>query len=343
MVRSISVDQLTPDDYSCIVDVRTPLEFAQAHIPGAYNLPLLSNIERVVVGTTYKKEGRQHAILKGLELTGSKWADFIREAEQQFPEKKIILHCWRGGMRSGTMAWMMDLYGFQVQVIQGGYKAYRKHVQASFENPYQLIMLSGRTGSGKTKTLLAMKQQGQQVIDLEGLANHQGSSFGSMGTKIQPSQEQFENNLFQELQKLDPLKPTWIESESGMIGQCRIPSAFFTQMNAAEVIDIQIPEQSRIDFLMTEYGVLDKAFLEKALIGISKRLGPLQTKEALKALHENRMRDFIGWTLQYYDKLYRKSLDKRTHQTVNTIELIQVDPENNARNILSNTTLKSTV
>lgn len=334
MVRSISIGQLEEFKEHTILDVRTPLEFLQAHIPGAINIPLLSNIQRVIVGTTYKKEGREKAILKGLELTGPKWADLVRETEQKVPNKQVIVHCWRGGMRSGAMAWILDLYGFNVSVIRGGYKAYRTQLIPTFETPYALIMLSGRTGSGKTITLQALQQAGEQVVDLEALANHQGSSFGSMGTKIQPTQEQFENNLFDVLQRLDKTKAIWVESESVMIGRCCIPRPFFDQMNRAEVIDIQISEQERIEFLYKEYGGLDKKFLERALLGISKRLGPLQTKEALKALEEDRMKDFIAWALTYYDKLYRNSLSKRTQQNILGIELEKVDATKNAGKIL---------
>jgi tRNA 2-selenouridine synthase len=320
MITPIDAKDTMKPTPSVLIDVRTPLEYQHAHIPNAYNIPLLSNSERIVIGTLYKQQGRKAAVLKGYEVLAPRWAQFIHEAETIAPDGNVRLYCWRGGMRSGSMAWALNNYGFQVEIIQGGYKAFRNQVLALFAQPFPLVMLSGRTGSGKTKILQELMQRGEAVIDLEALTNHQGSSFGSLGYKVQPSQEQFENDLATQLAALQHRKRIWIESESVVIGKRVIPSLFFQQMQQVPVFDLIIPEACRVESLVHEYGNLDKGFLQQALLGISKRLGPLQTKEALQALHENRMHDFIRWALQYYDKHYLKSLDRRKSGNVHSLE-----------------------
>ena len=186
-----------------VLDVRTPAEFNQGHIPGAFNLPLFTNEERVLVGTTYKRTGREQAILLGFELTGPKWAGFIRQALDIAPQKKVVVHCWRGGMRSAAMAWALDLYGFDVTLLEGGYKSYRRWAHRQFETPVPLCIIGGMTGSGKTRILQQLRTLGQQVIDLEDLAQHQGSTYGTLNRLVQPTQEQFENNLAGQLSQLD--------------------------------------------------------------------------------------------------------------------------------------------
>lgn len=292
-----------------LVDVRTPAEFAQGHIPGAFNVPLFSNEERVQVGTTYKQVSREEAILLGFELTGPNWAGFIRQCLQIAPGKRIAVHCWRGGMRSGAMAWALSLYGFEVYQVTGGYKAYRRWAHQQFERAYNLRILGGMTGSGKTRLLQYMKEQGHQVIDLEELAQHQGSSYGSLNKLVQPTQEQFENNLAWELKQMQTAQPLWLEDECQMIGKRSIPTALWKQMRAAVLIGLQVPLEQRVETLLQDYGNLDRDFLVTCTERIHKRLGPLQTKQAIAAIREGRMADFIRLVLVYYDKAYRKGLE----------------------------------
>lgn len=317
-----------------VVDVRTPLEFQQGHIPGAFNIPIFSNEERVIVGTTYKQEGKQPAILLGFELTGLKWAEFIKEAEKIAPDKKIMVHCWRGGMRSGAMAWAFDLYGFEVYTLKGGYKTFRRSGIDAFSNNYPFVVLSGSTGCAKTKTLQELKTLGEQVIDLEDLAQHQGSSFGSMGKLTQPSQEQFENLLGEALQNIDPTKRVWIEDESVTIGKRVIPKPIWDQMRKSEIIRIETPKEERIDFLNEDYGNLDKDFLKESVLRITKRLGPLETKLTLAAIDEGRMKDFIRQVLVYYDKTYLRGLHNREILNMQVINLEKINPKENAKAIL---------
>lgn len=294
-----------------VLDVRTPAEFAHGHIPGAKSLPIFSNEERVQVGTTYHKEGREPAILLGFDLTGSKWAGFIRQALELAPGKKVILHCWRGGMRSGAMAWALSLYGFDVWVLEGGYKSYRKWAHKQFAVTRKLNVLGGSTGSGKTMLLQLLRQMDAQVLDLEQLAQHQGSTYGSMNRMQQPSQEQFENLMAEGLHNMDPESTLWVEDESLTIGKNAIPRGFWQQMQSAPYIEILVNREQRVANLVEEYGCLDKEFLEESTLRITKRLGPAETKEAVRAIREDRMADFIRLALVYYDKTYQKCHDKR--------------------------------
>jgi tRNA 2-selenouridine synthase len=322
MIKPISINDLwLIDEQVALLDVRTPAEFEHGHIPGAFNLPLFTNEERVLVGTMYKQVGREEAILLGFDLTGTKWSGFIKSALAISPDKKVCVHCWRGGMRSGAMAWVLDLYGFEVYVIQGGYKKYRNWVLRKFEERYRLVLLGGMTGSGKTKTLQQLKIAGEQVIDLEDLAQHQGSSYGTMNKMIQPTQEQFENNFAASLKALDPSLKIWVEDESLSIGKLFIPKPFWEQMRQAILIELKVDMERRITSLLLEYGSLDKDFLIECTDRIRKRLGPEQTKHAILAIEENRMEDFIRQVLFYYDKAYLKMLEKRSADTIFSFEI----------------------
>ena len=336
MIQTLDIDKfLQLAETVPVIDVRTPLEFLHAHIPGAHNLPIFSNDERVQVGTTYKQKSREAAILLGFDLTGPKWSGFIKQALKIAPEKKILIHCWRGGMRSGAMAWALNLYGFEVYLLEGGYKRFRNWVLDQFKETYSIFILGGMTGSGKTKTLNQLKKHSQQVIDLEDLAQHQGSSYGSMGQLIQPSQEQFENLLARELNKIDKNTPLWLEDESLSIGRCFIPNPIFHQMRQAPVIKIIVPFQERVDFLVKEYGELDKEFLIESTLRIGKRLGPEQTRDAVLAIRENRMDDFIKIVLVYYDKTYANGQGKREKESIHIIQCSSTNAEENCRLLLN--------
>lgn len=326
MIKNINADALFQLPGVPIVDVRTPAEFEQGHIPGAFNIPLFSNEERVLVGTTYKQVGREQAILLGFDLTGAKWSGFIKTALEIAPDKKITLHCWRGGMRSGAMAWALNLYGFNVYLLTGGYKRFRRWAINWFEVKYHLNILGGMTGSAKTKVLHHLRNLGEQVIDLEDLAQHQGSSYGTMNSLIQPTQEQFENDLAVALYKTNPNKTIWMEDESLTIGKRSIPQPLWKQMRSADVFLLTLPVDDRINFLVKEYGQLDKDFLAECTERIHKRLGPEQTKQAVAAIRENRMADFVRIVLVYYDKTYRTGLSKRNPATLHEWKPDTFDP-----------------
>lgn len=315
-------------------DVRTPAEFDQGHMPGAFNLPLFSNEERVRVGTTYKQVGREAAILLGFDLAGPKWSGFIRQALEIAPQKKIAVHCWRGGMRSGAMAWALDLYGFEVYLLAGGYKQYRQWVLRRFEEAFEIFVVGGMTGSGKTRILQQLGSLGEQIIDLEDLAQHQGSTYGTLNKLIQPSQEQFENNLADRLQRMDRGRKIWVEDESIAIGRCLVPKPFWSRMQTAPLFDLQVSLEQRIDALVREYGLLDKEFLVECTDRIRKRLGNERTQQAIAAIREDRMEDFIGLVLVYYDKAYRTAMNGRKADGVFTVSIDVADPGLNAGQLL---------
>jgi tRNA 2-selenouridine synthase len=317
-----------------IVDVRAPAEFAHGHIPGAHNIPLFSDEERARVGTTYKQQGSEAAILLGFDLTGSKWSGFIRQALELAPQKKLMLHCWRGGMRSSAMAWALDLYGFEIYLLQGGYKNYRRWALRQWERPYIFWVIGGNTGSGKTEILHQLKARGEQIVDLEALAQHQGSTYGSLNRLIQPTQEQFENDLAQTLAQIDCERPAWIEDESQNLGRCLLPKTFWLQIKKAFHFDLQMPLEQRITALLKEYGSLDKDFLIACTERIKKRLGPEQTKNAIIAIREDRMADFIRHVLVYYDKTYRRGLADLDPACIASVFVATHDAEENAQLML---------
>ncbi|KAA2238632.1 tRNA 2-selenouridine(34) synthase MnmH [Chitinophaga agrisoli] len=336
MIRNTTIDDLIKRQTAVpLIDVRTPAEFEKGHVPGAFNIPLFSNEERVQVGTTYKQTGREAAILLGFDLTGPKWSDIIRKALEIAPDKKVAVHCWRGGMRSGAVAWALDLYGFTVYLIQGGYKHYRRWVHQQFATDHQLWILGGMTGSGKTRILQQMMPLGQQVIDLEELAQHQGSSYGSMNKLVQPTQEQFENNLADRIKDMDTRRPIWIEDESLNIGRCLIPHALWNRMRQAVLFDLKVPLEQRVASLVQEYGILDKDFLVACTERIHKRLGPEQTKNAIAAIREDRMEDFIRIVLVYYDKTYRTGLGKRAPDHIFPVTMTGLDTTAGAQKLIS--------
>lgn len=295
-----------------VVDVRTPAEFARGHIPGAVNMPVFSNDERAVVGTLYKKEGRDEAVMKGLEFVGPKLAGFAREAEKLAVDGSILVHCWRGGMRSGSMAWLFRTAGLKASVLDGGYKAYRTYFRDQLESKnWNFVVIGGPTGSGKTDVLYALAEKGEQILDLEGLAKHKGSAFGALGQEKQPTTEQFENDIHEQFQSFDPEKYIWVEGESRFIGRVYIPDLLFSKLMKAPLVMYQLTKDLRIERLVKDYGVFDNELLKHSVLKIQKRLGGVRTKQALAALDDKNYHKVADITLQYYDKGYANSLSRR--------------------------------
>ncbi len=256
-----------------VVDVRSPGEFAQGHIPGAVNIPLFSNEERAQVGTTYKQVSQDDALLLGLELVGPKMADFVRQSRGLAPEKEILVHCWRGGMRSGSFGWLLETAGMKVNTLVGGYKAFRNEVLAGLGTPQNIVILGGKTGSGKTEILHKLRELGEQVIDLEGLAHHKGSSYGAIGQLPQPSSEHFENEIYAQWRQLDPTRRVWIEDESRSVGRCLLPDAIWTQMRNAPLVVVEMSKAVRIERLVREYACFELNLLYEATHRIQKTAG----------------------------------------------------------------------
>lgn len=316
MLRALTIEDFLQLPHP-IVDVRSPGEFARGHIPGAVNLPLFSDDERAVVGTTYKRDGRDAAVLEGLRAVGPRMATLVERAAEVAPDRRVRVHCWRGGERSGSVAWLLDKAGFaEVATLRSGYKGFRSHVQRGFGIALELRVLGGYTGTGKTETLGHLKALGAQVIDLEALAQHKGSSYGAIGELPQPTTEHFENLLWHSLQKVDPLKPVWVEDESLMIGKVKIPDAFFNAMRQAPLLFAEMPIEQRAQRLVGDYGKFPIEELMAATKRIEKRMGPQHCKAALAALAAGDLHTTALLTLQYYDKAYLFGAGKRTADQV---------------------------
>jgi tRNA 2-selenouridine synthase len=333
-----------------IFDVRSPAEYEHAHIPSANSLPLFTNEERKVVGTAYKQESKQRAIKIGLDYFGPKMVKMVEEVEQRIEkpgskEKKkdetrnVFVYCWRGGMRSAGVAWLLDLYGFKVYTLVGGYKAYRNWVLKQFEKEYPISIIGGYTGSGKTETLHRLANMKEAVLDLEGIACHKGSAFGNLGQPPQPKQEMFENLLATKLYELMVLQQAthiWTEDESQRIGEVNIPIKFYSFLRTRNLYFMDISFDERLNYIAEQYGKFEKEKLINATIRIQKRLGGLETKTAVNCLLENDIKGAFAILLKYYDKFYNKSMHNQRENVemlMHKIATATVNPSLNAEHI----------
>ncbi len=337
MLKTITVKEWVSakDPDRKLLDVRTPAEFEKGHIPGAISFPLFSNQERVKVGTLYKQVSPESALLRGLDFVGPKMSGFIKWAKKISPEKKVCLHCWRGGKRSGSLSWLLSMAGFDVQIITGGYKAYRRfHRQKVAEHSYQFYVLGGRTGCGKTAILKAIANQ-EQMIDLEGLAHHKGSAFGGLGESPQPSVEQFENDLFNNLNKQDLTKRIWLENESKSIGRVSIPEEFWTKMKAAPLINVERSFDERVKILVDVYADYNPEELKKSFVKITKRLGGQHVKTAVEALDKHDFSTAAAIALRYYDKAYQYMLDNNASPDIVILDVEGLTAKEAAKKVLA--------
>lgn len=331
-----------------VFDVRSPGEFNHAHIPGAFSLPLFSNDERKIVGTIYKQEGRENAIKKGLEFFGPRMKMIVEQVENfagsyyfkkpdptNHDSKRVLVHCWRGGMRSEAISWLLDIYGFRVYSLNGGYKSFRRYVLDSFKLPYCFKILGGYTGSGKTELLKALKEKGEKTVDLEFLANHKGSAFGNIGLPSQPTQEMFENLLCFDLRLAVSGKETtqiavWLEDESQRIGLVNIPPDLWKQMRHSPVYFLDIPFEVRLQHVVQEYGALNQEKLIAAIQRITQKLGSLNANTAITLLKEGNLAESFRILLSYYDRFYFKALHNReaVQALLHKVECESITPEN---------------
>ncbi len=317
-----------------VLDVRSPGEFEYAHINGAHSLPLFSDEERAIVGTAYKQVSRESAVNKGLAFFGPKMKELADKAKKIGSGNTFIIHCWRGGMRSASVAWLLELYGHKVYLLRGGYKSFRRTVLESFNEERQILILGGRTGSGKTLILKDFFKLGEQVVDLEKLAHHKGSSFGALGELPQPTQEMFENELFFHLYKTDKNKTVWLEDESGMIGRIVIPKLFYEKMRNCRTFFLDIPFEVRLQYLTEEYGKFAAEDLKNAILRITKKLGGADTKTAIDAIDNGDTKTAFEFCLKYYDKTYDYGKNRRDPETVTICPFDKLDTVNIAKEII---------
>lgn len=320
-----------------MVDVRSEDEFAEGHVRGAFNIPILNNSERVEVGTDYKQKGQAEAIKTGFRLVGPRFLEIINKAEFIGAGKELLVHCWRGGMRSANFCSIIGMAKLKSYQLAGGYKSYREKALESFRTPMHLHVLAGYTGSGKSEILRALRTKGEQVIDLEHLANHKGSVFGGLMMPPQPTTEQFQNELFEELSNLDFSRPIWVEDESIAVGKIFLPQEFYTQMSAAPVFEIQVDKAIRIGRLVKEYGPAEKTEFLRAMESITKKLGGQNFKVAKEKLFEDDMASTIDILLSYYDKAYSTGLKNKHDRIRSQISWDGKDPRKCAEALMATT------
>ncbi|HYG18137.1 MAG TPA: tRNA 2-selenouridine(34) synthase MnmH [Ohtaekwangia sp.] len=292
-----------------VVDVRSEGEFNAGHIKGARNIPLLNDRERVEVGTDYKKKGQLEAIKTGFRLVGPRLPEIIEAAENT--GKELLVHCWRGGMRSGNFCQFLSMARIKTRQLEGGYRAYRHLALKSFEAPLNLIVITGYTGSGKSDVLRALGEKGEQIIDLEQLAHHKGSAFGGLMMPPQPTTEQFQNNLFETIRTLDFGKRIWIEDESLAIGKVFLPDVLWRRMTASPLVELVVEREVRIQRLVQEYGHANPEEFLKAMTRIIKKLGGQHFQAAREKLLQGDMTATIDILLNYYDKTYLHALNRK--------------------------------
>ncbi len=301
-----------------ILDVRAPCEYAQGHIPGAISVPLFDDDERAEVGTLYKREGHDAAVRRGLNMIEAKGVESLLAGVPSLaPGDDVLVYCFRGGMRSAGVAELLSRAPLNVRTLQGGYKRFRRWAIDGWDSPRRVVMLSGKTGSGKTHVLVALRDElGAQVIDLEGEANHRGSAFGALGRAPQPSSEQFENVLALQWANSLESRPLFLEDESHNVGRCGVPAGLWKRMRSEEatLLRLEVPHASRVERLVGEYGVFDPAELIGCVESLRKRMGGKRADELVELLERTppalaEVADAL--LVDYYDSMYEHQMRKR--------------------------------
>jgi tRNA 2-selenouridine synthase len=321
-----------------IIDVRTPAEFSLDHVPGAVNLPVLSDDERALVGTIYVQDSRMKARRIGAALVARNIATHLERALRDKPGSFApLVYCWRGGQRSLAMATVLEQVGWRPTRLAGGYMTYRRRVTAALYGegpPLQLILLDGYTGSAKTEILQRLARLGVQVLDLEGLAGHRGSLFGAVAGRPQPGQKRFESMLLLALESLDRSRPVVVEAESSKVGQINLPPLLWRAMSDAPTIEIDAPPAARVDYLVCAYRDVagDAQAVAAALTGLTARHGRRQVglwreQYASGALHE------LAHSLVelHYDPAYERGRREATRSVVGVVAMTDLGAEQQDR------------
>lgn len=324
MGHSINFLEIPTDSKVQFIDVRSPVEFAQGHIPGAINIPLFEDEERAEIGTIYKQVGKDQAFQLGTKIALPK-VDSLLAAIKDLLPAQLIIYCWRGGKRSTEVCRLVNESGTPAKRILGGYKGYRREIRRIIENPRKLLMLGGKTGSGKTALLHGLQTQGIQVIDLEGLAHHKGSVFGHINEKPQPTTEQFENNFFKQLLETNPEETLVLENESYVIGSVHLPPPLLLQMRAAPLLIIDLPLKARINRLVKDYTSTNRQELIDACHRIAKKLTEPKLQKVTELLEEGDFEKSCEILLGYYDHYYNRGLENRKNQEISYLALNGLD------------------
>lgn len=329
MTEYIHVEEFIAErEQKCLVDVRSPIEYQRGHIPGAFNVPLFSNEERAIIGTAYKQESQEKAIRLGMAFAEKRKEKYLEAIHQLQAGDNLIVHCWRGGMRSRKFAEFLTENHIKSTVLKDGYKSWRREAHKEFSKERILLIIGGYTGTGKTELLHFMKEHGRQTIDLEGLADHRGSAFGLLPGHVQPTTEQFENDLYEELRKTDDKLPLFLEDESAFIGNVFAPQPFYRRMEQAPLFFLEVPKELRAQRLAKDYGDIPKDFLWNNILKIKKRFSKQKIDEVKAHLYGNQLDKTAMDCLAYYDKMYEKALAKKQREQVYMVRSEQMEISN---------------
>lgn len=304
-------------EFDAILDARSESEHAEDRLPGAANWPTLNDAERHEIGTLYAQVSPFEARKKGGVIAARNIAAHVeRHAMDKPREWKPLVYCWRGGQRSGSLSLVLDQIGFQVHVLEGGYREFRRAVVAQLETlpgPLDLRVLVGRTGSGKSRLLAALQHAGAQVLDLEGLACHRGSVLGPLPGVPQPSQKAFETSLWQALRAMDAARPVFVEGESRLIGRLRVPEALLVKLRAARCAVVEMPLEARVQLLMEDYAhfVSDAEALCARLATLRDVRGGEVVQRWQALARQGRTAEVVRDLLaDHYDPIYTRSIKR---------------------------------
>eukprot|EP00501_MAST-03F_sp_TOSAG23-6_P002132 GSMAST32.ASY1.ANO1.2229.1 assembled CDS len=354
-IDALCAVNLLNSDESVIIDVRSPSEFLSGHICNAFNVPLFSDKERECVGTTFKTRSRESALTEGMDIVRPKLSKLKEKvAELLGGQRKVVIYCSRGGMRSHSFAFLLQrrLPSAKTFVLTGGYKSFKRWAREMYcyvpntqwpinypSKQPKVIIITGRTGSGKTRIIHALRDKlGKQVLDLEGIAMHNGSAFGSIGHGNQPTKQQFMNNIAIEWSRLNENEVVFIEDEGPNIGQINLPLGLYRLMQTAPIIiKLVVPRASRLSILIQDYYAnnikISKPsadWFEKmanATRTLERRLGRERCNEMLELLAGSNFRDFADKALHYYDRLYDKQIFRETRTSGGSVMVdVVVDP-----------------
>lgn len=337
-LKTMTVEGLQINDFllqskkELIIDVRAPIEFFKGHIPEASNIPLFENSEREEIGTLYKQQGKETAVTRGLEIVSPKMVPFVNQVKALTKNKKAFIYCARGGMRSNSFAWLMNTSGLDAKILKGGYKTYRNYVLNYFTNPKEIILLGGKTGSGKTEVLKELQILSYPVVDLEKIAHHKGSAFGAINEERQNPQQLFENHLFDTFNTINSNKII-VEDESQTIGYNKLPHPLWLQMKKGTIIKLNIPFELRVQKLVDDYTTTDIDALKTCVAKIAQQLGSLNAKLCMQHLDENNLAEVARLSLFYYDRAYDYKYQNKIEQKVIEIDSETIDAKTNAEKV----------